>query len=297
MRLTGLHLLLTYKCTSECEHCFVWGSPRQSGVMNLDKLRVILQQARELDELEWIFFEGGEPFLYYPILLRGVQMATAMGFHVGIVSNAYWATTLADALIWLKPFAELIEDLTLSSDRYHYDESNHNLVINAVAAAGELRIPTGIIRVAQPEQTNAESTIGQPPSGESAVMYRGRASKRLAGRALRKPWKTFTTCLHEDLRDPGRAHLDPFGNLHICQGISIGNVFTLPLKEICENYYAEAHPICGPLLKGGPAALAKEYNLRPQETCADACQLCYETRLALRERFPNILLPDQMYAG
>ena len=297
MKLTGLHLLLTYQCTSECEHCFVWGSPWQRGVMNLDQLHEILQQAREIEDLEWIYFEGGEPFLYYPILLRGVQMASSKGFHVGIVSNAYWATTPTDALVWLKPFSELIEDLTISSDLYHFSEASNQHVNNAAAAAQELNIPLGKISVAQPEQTNAMSTLGQTPTGESAVMYRGRAADRLATRAVHKPWKTFTTCPHEDLRDPGRAHLDPFGNLHICQGISIGNVFNSPLKEICEGYYAEAHPICGPLLRRGPAALVEEYELLPDATCADACHLCYESRLALRERFPDILMPDQMYGG
>ena len=135
MKLSGLHLLLTYQCTFECEHCFVWGSPWQSGVMNLAQLHEILRQAREMEGLDWIYFEGGEPFLYYPILLRGVQMATAMGFHIGIVSNAYWATTEADALSWLKPFADLIEDLTISSDLYHYSETNSDLTLNAAAAA------------------------------------------------------------------------------------------------------------------------------------------------------------------
>jgi hypothetical protein len=28
---------------------------------------------------------------------------------------------------------------------------------------------------------------------------------------------------------------------------------------------------------------------------ADACHLCYEARRSLRERFPEVLLPDQMY--
>ena len=295
MKLSGLHLLLTYQCTFECDHCFVWGSPWQSGVMTLEQLHEILRQARDMDDLDWIYFEGGEPFLFYPILLRGSQMATAMGFHVGIVSNAYWATTLADALAWLKPFADLIEDLTISSDEYHYIDAKYNFVQNAAAAANELKIPLGLISVAQPEQTNAYLGVGQIPNGESAVMYRGRAANKLVSRALLKPWKTLNTCSHEDLRDPGRAHVDPFGNLHICQGISIGNVFKHPLKEICEVYHAEAHPICGPLLIGGPAALVNEYNLLHEESYADACHLCYECRLALRERFPDVLMPDQMY--
>jgi MoaA/NifB/PqqE/SkfB family radical SAM enzyme len=297
MELNGLHLLLTYKCTFECEHCFVWGSPRQTGVMNLEQIHEILRQAHEIDELEWIYFEGGEPFLYYPILMRGVQMATAMGFRTGIVSNAYWAETQADAVIWLKPFADLIENLTISSDLYHYCEANSQQVQNAVSAAKELGIPLGTISVAQPEQTNAMLTVGLIPSGESAVMYRGRAASELVPRATLQPWNTFTSCSHEDLVNPGRCHLDSFGNMHICQGISIGNIFERSMKEICRNYHPEAHPICGPLLAGGPVALVDEYNLPHEESYADACHLCYKARLALRERFPAELAPDQMYAG
>ena len=44
MELTGLHLLLTYRCTYECDHCFAWGSPRQEGTMTLGIVRNILQQ-------------------------------------------------------------------------------------------------------------------------------------------------------------------------------------------------------------------------------------------------------------
>ena len=296
MKLTGLHLLLTYQCTFECEHCFVWGSPRQSGVMNLTQLHEILRQAQEIEGLDWMYFEGGEPFLYYPILLRGVQMATAMGFHVGIVSNAYWATTPEDALAWLRPFADLIEDLTISSDLYHYSAANSQFAVNAATAASELKIPLGTINVAQPEETNAAVPVGKIPDGASAVMFRGRAASQLVSRAARlQPWNTLNTCSHEDLREPGRVHLDPFGNVHICQGISLGNVFERPLREICESYYAEAHPICGPLLKGGPAGLVDEYDLPHAAAYADACQLCYESRVALRERFPDMLTPNQMY--
>jgi len=295
MQLTGLHILLTYQCTFQCDHCFVWGSPFHTGVINLAQLHEVLTQASKVESLEWIYFEGGEPFLYYPVLMRGVQMATAMGFHVGIVTNAFWATATQDALIWLKPFADLIEDLTISSDLYHYSQENSEQVRNACAAAEVLGIPIGMINVAQPEATNAAQSSGQIPGGESAVMYRGRATSELVKRANLKPWGRFTTCAHENLRDPGRCHLDPFGNLHICQGVSIGNVFKKPLKEICESYYAEAHPVCGPLLRGGPVALVEEYELVHDDRYADACHLCYESRLSLRERFPEILLPDQMY--
>jgi hypothetical protein len=126
-------------------------------------------------------------------------------------------------------------------------------------------------------------------------MYRGRAVEKLAAKAAWQPREGFTECPFEDLAEPGRVHVDPFGNLHICQGISMGNLFRTPLTEICENYDPHAHPITGPLLRGGPAELVRRYRLPVEETYADACHLCYEARRALREQFTEILGPDQMY--
>jgi MoaA/NifB/PqqE/SkfB family radical SAM enzyme len=296
VKLSGLHILLTYQCTFECDHCFVWGSPQQSGVLTLAQIRQILGQAQEAG-VEWIYFEGGEPSMYYTTLLAGVREAKRMGFHVGVVSNGYWATALEDALEFLRPFAGLLEDLSISNDIYHYSDEQSRQARNAVEAAGLLRITVGEICVAQPEDGNVTSSKGQLLESGSAVMYRGRAASKLVQRTTLRTWDLFTECPHENLREPGRSHLDPLGNLHICQGISLGNIFEMPLKEICEKYNADTHPVCGPLLEGGPAALVQEYNLPHADAYADACHLCYEARLALRKRFPDILKPDQMYGG
>ncbi len=295
MKISGLHLLLTYQCTFECDHCFVWGSPWQSGTMTLADIGIILDQGKQLGTVNSIYFEGGEPFLYYPILVKGVTLAARMGFEVGIVSNGYWATTLEDALTWLQPFAGLIGDLSLSSDLYHYDQEISQQVHNATAAAQEMDIPVGLISVAQPETDEAHPSHGQLPPGQSGVMFRGRAAEKLAHLASPQPWHSFTECPHEDLRDPGRVHIDPLGYVHICQGISLGNMFQTPLREIVKNYNPETHPITAPLLEGGPTRLSEFYDLPHHIEYADACNLCYQARLALRSRFPDILAPDQMY--
>ena len=284
MKLSGLHILLTYQCTYECDHCFVWGSPSQTGTLTLEQIEDILQQARDAG-VESIYFEGGEPFLYYAILAKAVHLAAEMGFSVGIVSNAYWANSVADAIENLQPFAGRIEDLTVSSDLYHCGECLGECPQNALVAAKWLNIPTGMISIAQPEKL--EHDQGQ-------VMYRGRASQMVERVALH-PWESFNECNSEDLRDPGRVHVDPLGNIHICQGLVIGNVFEKPLEKICEDYDPDAHPICGPLLAGGPAALVTEYNLSHESSYADACHLCYEARTSLRPRFPALLAPNQMY--
>lgn len=299
MKLSGLHILLTYRCTYECDHCFVWGSPWQTGTLTFEQVEDILGQAQDVGVTS-IYFEGGEPFLYYAILNKAVHKAADMGFSVGIVSNAYWANSVADAEEWLRPFAGRLADLTVSSDLFHCGECLGERPQNAIVAAKWLDIPTGVISIAQPDAPAKESH-GQLEEEESGVMYRGRAAEKLASRATGHPWEGFDACLHEDLREPGRVHLDPLGNLHVCQGIVIGNLFEKPLKQICEEYDPDTHPICGPLLAGGPAALVSEYNLPhtslsgDESHYADACHLCYEARMRLRARFPTLLAPNQMY--
>jgi MoaA/NifB/PqqE/SkfB family radical SAM enzyme len=295
MELTGLHLLMTYQCTLECDHCFVWGSPNQNGTMTLKTIREILEQARDLPSVTSIYFEGGEPFLYFSTMLKGVQEAARAGFEVGLVTNAYWATDVEDATEWLRPLAGLVSDLSVSSDLYHSSERQSKQSRRAAEAARQLGIPTGTISIAQPEGNQAAGAVGQLPTGETAVMYRGRAAEKLAAKAGLKPWEQFTNCPHENLEEPGRVHIDPLGYVHICQGISLGNLFQTPLREICAQYIPAKHPITGPLLKGGPAELVRKYDLSYDEKVADACHLCYEARLRLRGRFPDILTPDQMY--
>ena len=292
MKLEGLHILLTYQCTCECDHCFVWGSPWQTGALTLAQIEQILAQAKEAG-VESIYFEGGEPFLYYAILVQAVRKAANLGFAAGIVTNAYWANSVADAEEWLRPFAGRLADLTVSSDLFHCNESMGERPQNALVAAKWLNLPTGLISIAQPEEESQETHGQIPDSG--AVMFRGRAADKLIAKADFHPWESFDRCPHEDLREPGRVHLDPLGNVHICQGVVIGNLFQKPLRQICDEYDAELHPICGPLLVGGPAALAVEYNVPHSLHYADACHLCYEARQTLRTRFPGELCPNQMY--
>ena len=287
--LSGLHLLLTYQCTFECDHCFVWSGPFQTGTMNLDTVEHILNEAEKLGTVEWIYFEGGEAFLYYPILRHGVLQARERGFKVGIVTNAYWANSESDAVEWLRPLAESIDDLSISSDGYHGSGDNSGNPETAGRAARKLGIPVNFISVAEPNAANT--------AGESTVLFRGRAADLLAAKVPPTPWQQFTTCPWEDLRQPKRVHVDPFGHLHICQGISIVNLLERPLTEILADFRPEEHQIVGPLLEGGPAEIVRRYGLAHEDGYADHCHLCYESRRVLRSQFPGVLAPDQVYGS
>jgi MoaA/NifB/PqqE/SkfB family radical SAM enzyme len=297
MNVNGVHLLLTYQCNFECDHCFVWGGPDQYGTMTLNQIEEILRQARDVGTVEWIYFEGGEPFLYYAVLQRGVETAADAGFKVGIVSNAYWATASEDALACLAPLAGRVQDFSISSDAYHWNEADDRQTRTAQAAAQQLGIPMDVISIAPPETTHVASCRGQIAPGESAVVFRGRAAQRLTARADTHSWERFAECPFEDLREPGRVHLDPLGHVHICQGITLGNLFERPLPELFDRYDPVAHPVTGPLLDGGPAELVRRYDLSCRGAYCDACHLCDTARRTLRPRFPDVLAPDQMYGG
>jgi hypothetical protein len=297
IELTGIHFLLSYQCTSECDHCFVWGSPRAGGTMTLAQVRDALRQAKDLGTVKMVYFEGGEPFLFYPIMLQGLREAADLGFKRGIVSNNYWATSVEDAVEWLRPIAAIgIADLGLSSDLFHGEEMMNQTTRNAVEAAQRLGLSQGVMSIEIPEGCAAypQDGKGKPITG-GAVRFRGRAAVKLVEGVPCRPWTEFTECPDEDLTNPGRVHLDAFGNLHVCQGLIMGNLWQRPLKEIVASYDPGAHPIIGPLLEGGPVALVQRYDLPHEEAYADACHLCYLAREALRARFPGFLAPDEAY--
>lgn len=295
IELTGLHLLLTFQCTHRCEHCFTWGSPRQRGTMLMKDVCDFLHQAAATGTIARIAFEGGEPFLYYPILLAGARAAAGLGFEVSIVTNAFWATSAADAAEWLRPFAGVVKKLSISSDLLHGEATLSRQLEHARAAAEELGIETGLLSTVHPLVPTPEDDRCRLPGGQGGVMYRGRAALLLAPEAPGQPWARFAACTCENLRTPSRVHLDPFGNLHICQGIVIGNLFHQSLAAICAGFDPDAHPVVGPLLAGGPAELVRRYALPHRARYADACHLCDSARQALRPRFPAALCPDQMY--
>ena len=278
--LRSLHIILTYKCTYECDHCFVWGSPDQAGVFTLAQLEDVFQQALDTTNITELYFEGGETFIYYPILIKSVKRAHDLGFKTGIVTNGYWATGIGDARAWLQPLAKTgLDKLEISDDIFHgittADEPHHP----GIMAANQLGIRAKILSL----------------NPDTDVMHRGRAATKLIDDLPRHDWQSFTTCPFEDLTDPERIHLDPFGNLHLCQGLVIGNLFERPLRDILADYQPQTHPIAGPLLKGGPTQLIKTYHIDHEDSYVDACHLCYTARTALRDRFPMELAPDQMY--
>lgn len=296
--LTGAHFLLTYACNYECDHCFVYCSPQSPGTFTLGQLQTVFEELDKIGTIKRVYFEGGEAFLYYPLMVEGIRIAREKGFEAGIVTNAYWATTEEDAELWLKPLHELgIADLSLSEDTFHSEDVAKSPTRHAQAAAKRMGMPVGVISIGKPSieiKEDSEQARGEPVIGGS-TMFKGRAVDKLIEDLPTRSWRNFTECPYEDLRNPKRVHLDPYGNIHMCQGISIGNMWQTPLSELINKYDCDSHPIARPIMEGGPALLAEEYGVEHEEQYVDACHFCYALRLALLDRFPEYLAPRQVY--
>ncbi len=292
--ITAVHFLLTYRCTYECDHCFLYCSPESEGTFTLSQLRTVFDEIAKISTVESVGFEGGEPTLYYPLLLEGIKLSRGMGLKTGMVSNAYMSTSVEDAELWLKPLREVdLSMLELSDDLFHSDGKEDSPAKLAHTAAKNLSLDVSTIEIKEPT-VNKGSGKGAPVIGGGA-MFKGRAVEKLTEGLPTRPWQEFTTCPYEELERPKRVHVDAFGNVFPCQGISLGNMWKTPLAEIDSSYDAQAHPICGPLIRGGPAQLARDYGVELGAEYVDECHFCFLVRKALIDRFPEYLGPPQVY--
>jgi hypothetical protein len=292
MPLTSVHILLTYACPYECDHCFLWCCPSSGGTMTLAQVKEVLRQVKQVPGVRRVYFEGGEPFLFHPLMVEGMRRARRNGLEVGTVTNAYWATGEEDASVWLRPLARLgISDLSVSSDQYHGEERQEERAQRAVRAAAKLGIPASILRVRA-----VDPPADWEAKGEGELYFHGRAAVKLAPKVAGGEWRCLTKC-PEVGSGMERVHVDAYGNVQFCQGITIGNIWERPLKEIMDGFRPEEHPIIGPLERGGPPQIAREHGLRPSKRYADGCHLCYDMRCRLRKRgkLSETLLPDQAY--
>ena len=298
--ISQLHILLTYSCTKSCDHCFVYSSPEAdpAGTFSLKQLKNVISEAKKMGSIEWFYFEGGEPFLFYPILMDAILLVKRERFKAGIVTNGYWATSEENTRYYLKELLEAgIDDLSVSDDCFHScNESDHpSILIEKIGK--ELGVPISTLTLYKSDDipnTTVEIKKGEPITGGN-IRLRGRAADTLTKNLPIIQSKLLGSCSHEELIDPIRVHLDAYGYVHICQGISIGNMWEKPLSEIMLNYDPYNHPIVSPLIKGGPLELAKAYQIPYEEKFVESCHMCYEIRKVLRSYHPEHLQPNQIY--
>ncbi|MBA3008814.1 MAG: hypothetical protein FP812_01040, partial [Desulfobacula sp.] len=283
--ITSLHLILTYTCPYACDHCFLFCGPERTGVFTLGQLTGLIREAKKIPRIRSISFEGGEPFLYYGLLHEGIRQVTQAGFDTAVETNCYWATGVEDAKLWLRPLQAVgLKIFEPGDDDFHHRGTGKTPGQMAAQAAGELEMTVRTICVEKPRVNRQEGPARGEPVYAGGPKLRGRAVETLVKDLPTRPWQELTECQMENLKDPGRVHIDPFGHVHVCQGISIGNYLETSLAGVLTAYDPFTHPVCGPLLEGGPAALAREYHLAPADRYVDECHFCSDLCKTLVDR-------------
>ncbi len=296
--LTNIHVLLTYTCPLQCDHCFIFASPRASGKLTPTQVTHLLEQISSIKTIEWVYFEGGEPFLVFPLLLSSVKRAKRLDFKVGIISNGYFGRSEEAAMRYLKPLIALgLDRIYISSDQFHYKNTVNSPAQKVIEASIKLGLPTTRIRIGEPQSSEQDPILNNDLFLDETrpLMMVGRAAEKIQLNPSNNDWRSFTFCPLKDLEDPESIYIDPFGNAQFCQGITLGNVWSSPIYDLMDQIDFASHPIYGPISLNGPKGLVEEYNLTPLAEYQDACHLCYATRRQLVNRFPEYLSPPQLY--
>jgi len=316
-----LKIHLTYQCTAQCAHCRFGCDPSPQPVIDPELAMDCVRALRAHNDLGMVVLMGGEPGLY-PDLTYGLAAAcTDLGLAVRIETNAFWASSEAEARQFLEPLYALGASVMFSLDAFHESHVPPERVERALRVSAELggqhyleMAYLDVERRIHPtdQRTDAllaavEDKLERSPCCriyQGNVFYNGRAARSLAswvseGRGVptdtceRVPW-----WMDGELDTLDLLILDADGYLSKGCGIAIGRIGPRSVEAILEDSDARAHPIFRTLLETGPLGLVREaeamgYTLKTDY--ADKCHLCQEARQVLRPKYPEILAPARHY--
>ncbi|MFX1552681.1 MAG: radical SAM protein [Promethearchaeota archaeon] len=314
-RINFLTFLISYKCTNECKHCAIPGSPNQDNIsMKLEDVRRYLEDVTSNYIVDEVGFFGGEPLLHLNLLVRLIEEVKKFDIpKIGLPTNGYWGKNDSIANKYALKLKEAgLNTIGVSVDTFHQDFIPLDVVKRAMKAAYEVGIEQiySITQNLGPENiknsfNEQNKKITEEISKEfefcqvinSELQVRGRAATQLS------EYFSMTTipsdkCLIFKLP---MFMIDPNGWVfhQLCHGICIGNAKENSLSEIIGEFNYRKHPIISKVVsKGGPQNLleiAIEKGYQPQNGYADKCHLCYSVRNFLRPFYPNILQPSNVY--
>jgi len=314
-RIPFLTFLISYKCTNECKHCALHGSPNQDDIsMELKDVKRYLEDVTANYIVDEVGFFGGEPLLNLDLLVSLIEEVKRYDIpNIGLPTNGYWGkndTTAKKYALKLKEAG--LNTIGFSIDTFHQEFIPLDVVKRAIKAAHEVGIERiySITQNLGPENINnlfneQNKKITEVISKEfefcqiinSELQVRGRAAKQLT-----KYYSMNTIPSDKCLifKTP-MFMIDPNGWVfhQLCHGICIGNAKKNSLSKIIMDFNYRTHPIIGKLVaKGGTNNLleiAIEKGYEPQNGYADKCHVCSLARNFLRPFYPNILEPSNIY--
>ncbi len=283
------YINITNRCNAACRHCIVKDDEipmidaKKEDVMNW------LVQLKECD-VKAVHFVGGEPFVPRKSLNAYVEKLTELGIYSGVVTNGLWARTLEEGIAVLKEMPGL-QGLIISSDKYHLEFINEQIVKNAIEAGlatGKfVSINVTYVESDEVKEINRiykeyQNKISIQPV--KAMPFDGEDSKKIKRfKPFQKPKKLGAYC------GIGNYFIDIDGRIDACcqsarskdtKYLHLGNMNERPLSELLVDYKNnEAYQF---IHKYGPKGIVEFFmesefakELMEKEFTS-GCDVCYE---------------------
>ena len=288
--------------------------------MRLDHVKKYLTEVRP----ERVTFSGGEPFLYFGLLIDCIKEATGLGIPSDLVTNGFWGRPDALARQYARELKRAgLKGICITADAFHQEFVPPDAVRGGARALKAVGVESiQIIGATLVDKNSANpfdqqtkrvidelsSELGVGGAIGDGLMWVGRAVDELAHHARLLPLSELDSgrkCHFE--RDDGSIpplcereglEIDPDGRVALCAGVTVGDARTTPISDVvgCREY--EQHPLLSALLARGARgvlelAVAKGYE--PLDRYASKCHLCFGARRFLRPFYPDVLAPAQVY--
>ena len=86
-------IILTYRCHSGCKHCLYNSGPGWGmEAISRETLRHALETLASWEPPPQVHLTGGEPFIFFDLLLEGTRLAAGLGITVYAETGASWCT-------------------------------------------------------------------------------------------------------------------------------------------------------------------------------------------------------------
>ncbi len=319
IKLTGITWITTYNCNISCDHCFfeTQGPQKYLDPSLIDK---VLKDIKPTKHMFWQHLSGGEIFLKPERVLEIVKrIRKYFDKNIGLSTNGFWAKDIEKARDIVKELAKQgVTGIAISADYYHQQQMDIKGPQNLARIIKEEGIQThsyimgarllDVVNGAKKINAISETIASKVEQG-LGIPY-ARATERSIGKGsrLNHPKRSvipsgscteLNTCLGERSPfNPAMVWIDPYGNVMICYGVIIGNVYEKPFNKILEDYSPESSVVLNKLATVGPKGLynlAIEKGIKMPGKYFDECDLCYQSREKLYGQFPEVLGPKECY--
>ena len=324
-------LFLSYRCNSRCRHCIYACSPDWAAdwITERNLLTILGQLSTRIEPSplgrdrvslnHGLHFTGGEPFLDFNLLLKGVEIARDLGIPSTFVeTNCYWCAddqTARDRMTSLKNKG--LSGMMISVNPFYleyvpFDRTERAIRIGQEIFPGNLMVyqvehylhfrELGI-RGSLPLEKYLGMVGPQYLRGATELFLTGRAAYELKslypGRSARHFVKE--PCQPPFLRD-WHNHIDNYGNYipGYCAGISLGDASDLE-RIWSEGIDAESHPVLAFLATGDFEGLlgfaSSQFGYREAAGgYVSKCHLCLDIRKHLSREGFRELKPEEFYS-